>query len=158
MFLDTLMAQADAACNTCPAGTYCPQGTIEPLPCPIGYYCPSMAYAFDDVNIQRCPSGTYSGPYSLTSSTGCNTCPAGYTCLQAAFSGVVMSTMTQATEMISSMPVPCNPGYYNPNTGGTTCTQCPAGRPCPYYGMTTYEIGIFCAPGYYCPAGTKFPN
>lgn len=56
------------------------------------------------------------------------------------------------------MPVPCLPGTYKSNTGAGTCSLCPEKKPCPYYGLTTYEIGLFCAPGHYCPAGTRWPN
>jgi hypothetical protein len=77
--------------------------------------------------------------------------------------GIVAKTLNVSlsgikAEMVSIFPLPCLPGTYKATTGTGDCTQCPAGYPCPYYGSTTYELGLYCAPGYYCPVGSRFPN
>ena len=47
-------------------------------------------------------------------------------------------------------PIPCTLGYYNPNTGATSCsTLCPAGLACP---LPSYNIT--CEKGYYSYAGS----
>lgn len=75
------------------------------------------------------------------------------------YTGLVSLALNKTyVEMVSIFPKPCPPGSYKSTTGTGDCTTCPAGRPCPYYGSTTYELGLYCAPGYYCPAGTRFPN
>lgn len=73
-------------------------------------------------------------------------------------SGVVTGMISKTPEQINAMPKPCRPGYYKETTGSGYCVKCPAKKPCPYYGLTTYETGLYCAPGYYCPEGTRFPN
>ena len=108
-----------------------------------------------------CPIGTFSGPFSLSDPSQCRQCPAGYTCKPSttnAITGIVSLFKVSVPELIMPMPIPCNPGFYKANTGAGDCTPCPAGRPCPYYGLTTYEIGVFCEPGHYCPLQTSYPN
>jgi hypothetical protein len=129
------------------------------LKCPIGYYCPSGTTT-TTFNSRKCPDGTYSGPFSLKSVDQCRTCPAGFVCMQTSstINGIVKSTITDVIENANAMPIPCLPGTYKSNTGSGQCTKCRATKPCPYYGLTTDEIGIYCEPGYYCPQGTRFPN
>ena len=51
------MVGADA--NVCPEGSYCPQGTTEPI---------------------SCPKGSYSNQTALTAASECQDCPAGEFC------------------------------------------------------------------------------
>ena len=55
-----------------------------------------------------------SGKRSNGDHTACVDCEAGYSCSDA-----------------STAMTPCNPGYYQDGTGGSTCVQCPAGSQCP---------------------------
>jgi len=57
-------------------------------------------------------------------------------------------------------PTPCPVGKYNDLTGkeaSTDCLDCDGSHPCPYVGLTHKDVGLFCAPGHFCPAGTAGP-
>jgi hypothetical protein len=134
---------------------------VVPLKCPIGYYClENTTLDFDYFQTSKCPDGYYTGPFSIKEVRECNLCPAGHTCMKSlnSVSGVVTGMISKIPEQINAMPTPCKPGYYKETTGSGYCVKCPAKKPCPYYGLTTYETGLYCAPGYYCPEGTRFPN
>ena len=45
------------------------------------------------------------------------------------------------------MPLPCPPGYYNPNTKQNQCLACPAGKYCASFKMT---VGDDCLKGHFC--------
>eukprot|EP00347_Sterkiella_histriomuscorum_P024400 403331247 len=140
-FSTVYMGQTSAVCQTCPKGYYCPIGANYPVKCPTGYYCEAGQQSG---RANPCLSGTYSGIFSLYDISQCQTCPVGFYCPTA-----------------STLPKPCPKGTYNELTSRTSlaaCLNCPAQRPCPYYGQSTYENGLYCAHGNYCPAGTNFPN
>jgi hypothetical protein len=91
----------------CPAGYYCPSGTIAPIPCPVGTYQPNP------------------------SSTSCLTCPAGYYCDVLGIDDTVILTKTCAAGYV------CLSGAIIPNpTDGTTGYMCTPGNYCPA-GTTT---------------------
>lgn len=123
-------------CSICPAGTYCPVASTLPQVCPSGYYCPVNTEAYTSF---PCPAGTYSGAVTGLESVGdCLPCEPGHYC-----------------PVASILPTACDPGTWNPFTGGsiiTICQDCLAGWACPLPGM--YEMRFSCSPGYYCPAGT----
>ncbi len=63
-------------CSICPSGSFCNQPAMsQPTTCPAGYYCP-----LGTINPEPCPEGTYSGNVGLTDSKSCTTCPSGYYC------------------------------------------------------------------------------
>lgn len=57
----------------CPAGSYCPRQTGEPIACPRGTYCTEGS-----VRPVPCPGGTYSSVDKLPSIKGCHRVPPGY--------------------------------------------------------------------------------
>jgi hypothetical protein len=67
--------------NICPAGKYCPPGSITPTPCPIGTYGPSQG-ATDVTACIACPPGVFCSTTGLVAvpSTTTNNCAAGYYC------------------------------------------------------------------------------
>ena len=112
------------ACDSCPAGSYCPGGN----------------------NAVQCPAGTYC-PAGSSSATPCS---AGYSCSTAGLSSQTACGFTVASGYIWSNPRvdcttrQCSAGYYCPNS--TTESQCYNGEYCPS-GSTTRSD---CPAGYYC--------
>ncbi|GAB9469615.1 hypothetical protein Gpo141_00006888 [Globisporangium polare] len=124
------------ACRTCPAGSYCEQGSANPEPCPRGYFCLEGTNSVDQY---PCPAGTYSGPQTgLIVASQCLQCEVGSYCPEA-----------------SSTPQNCPAGTYNPNVGSAglhECLNCPPGWSCPQVGQSAFTDR--CVPGHYCPSGT----
>lgn len=140
-----MMQTTIGACETCPAGFYCPPNSPHPVRCPNGYACDANTGA--DLSTKKCPAGKYSGGFSLSDSANCLTCWDGYVCPEQ-----------------SAFPVPCDAGKIlttNPGTDASTdCTDHTANQPQPFYGIGSdrSDTGLYCAPGYMCPAGTKWPR
>lgn len=116
---------------SCPAGFYCPQGAVEPVPCTdAGFFCPAKSGA---------PSKVSQGYYSNPSRSMQAICPPGSFC-------------QEGVEYL------CPAGYYGSSPGLSTmdCSgMCPAGFYCPA-GTTAYtrfSCGI--SPAYYCPQGAS---
>jgi hypothetical protein len=70
------MLTSSSCSGSCPPGSYCPVGTIEPLLCPIGSYCP------DGVEKVPCPAGSYGDQEGLTNRDCSGKCQPGYYCPQ----------------------------------------------------------------------------
>ena len=62
-----------AQCRTCPAGWYCPEGSVWPLNCPAGQFCPNGTEFTPEF---PCPAGTFSNETTtmLSSSANCTAC------------------------------------------------------------------------------------
>lgn len=58
----TLTQESD--CADCQVGTYCPQGSTNPIDCPAGFYCASQKQVSGAQT--PCPTGTYSNATGLT--------------------------------------------------------------------------------------------
>ena len=129
-----------AECLNCPAGSHCPQASVDDrLQCPSGSYCPEAV-----TSPLQCDPGTFSGPVvGLKTSSQCFNCTAGNYCPAG-----------------SVDPRPCSPGTYNNRPRAHSqndCWPCPAGFACPNYG-TTLEKAVPCAQGHWCDAGTVNPD
>jgi len=85
----------------CPAGHYCPQGTVEPF---------------------ECPAGTFNPLTGQDAVGDCQACTAGFYCSSSGLTAVEGS---------------CAPGYY-----------------CPVGSKEIKPIGKYCAAGQYCPLGS----
>lgn len=124
------------ACRTCPAGSFCEQGSANSESCPRGYFCLEGTTSADQY---PCPAGTFSGPQTgLTVASQCLQCEIGSYCPEA-----------------SSTPQKCPAGMYNPNVGSAglhECLDCPPGWSCPQVGQSAFTDR--CVPGHYCPSGT----
>ena len=59
-------------CSVCPAGYFCPSGTIGPHvnPCPLGHYCPEQSS-----DAIPCPPGMYGNKPRAVSNSDCLQCP-----------------------------------------------------------------------------------
>ena len=67
------------SCDTCIAGYYCEQGTVDPMntPCPTGHYCPAGTQSALQY---PCDSGTYNPNSTQTSASACVECDPGKYC------------------------------------------------------------------------------
>lgn len=128
----------------CPEGFYCPEETGHPdsYPCPIGTYGPLTATAA-----------------GLTSSDGCEPCPATYFCPR---KGMKLSEVTDASKKYK-----CKDGYIcnegsSSETGSTLCpvdhwcvegvaTPCALGSYSRVEGLVSQDECILCPPGMVCP-------
>ena len=124
--------------NPCPAGYYCPAGTLYPMPCPAGKYS-KVTGRFELADCLPSPSGHYSinGSHEPT-----GLCNPGYYC---------------PLESTSPNQVPCPSRTYLPDYGGETveqCSPCTAGGYCPNEGNA---IPVVCPKGYYCVTGLDEP-
>ena len=139
--LDNATSLPDCSCpaanftgGRCWPGTYCPNGTANPLACTLGMYC---------------------GQYELESPTG--QCDAGYFCNGSAFRPDPPEGLCPPgyyCEQGSGTPTPCPAGTMsnvNGATNDTYCELCTAGYYCAGPADTNYTGP--CAAGYYCPPG-----
>ncbi|KAI8480901.1 hypothetical protein Bbelb_413740, partial [Branchiostoma belcheri] len=146
----------------CPAGFYCPAGTLYELGCEFGYYNPNpgqanctvcpVGYMCDQVNMTSpepcksghycpegvpspvpCPEGTYNNKSGLSTESECDDCLAGYYCAGPG----------------NSFPT----GTLRDTTGAASvseCHPCTAGSYCNSSGLSAAS-GL-CHAGYYCPS------
>jgi hypothetical protein len=171
----------------CPSGYYCPNtGTSDPDDttnfklCPVGYYCPKGT-----ISPIQCEAGYYSRSQGATSSSDCDACPAGYSCVggsnlpyttdplddtaswsqkcTAGYYCAAGSSSVTAAQCSRGYYCPtasvtqyaCLPGTYQGSAGQSSCDPCPAGYYCDGVDGTTYTT---CPKGFYCPSGTTFSN
>ena len=121
----------------CPAGSYCPEGTLLPVPCPN-----------DTLN-------EYEGAQSVFD---CGACPAGFECLE----GDPIPKPCPHGHYCprgDTAPIPCPRNRYRNQTAGSNvgdCSPCPAGFFCDDVGIVDYAP-YSCPPGRYCPGGEESP-
>lgn len=142
--------------DICPTGSYCPNGTVIPVPCPPGTYSP-LSGNQDISDCIACDVGFFClGGLAVVSGR----CASGYHCsvagqsradppLLACSSGYYCPAGTTA-------PLTCPPGTYQSATAQSSCLACPAGHFCDsglYGGVSDYSL-YPCPQGYYCPNGT----
>lgn len=168
----------DLCSGVCEAGTYCPAGTISPLPCPKGYYCPDGHAKYP------CPPGRYGSSTSLRSPLCTGLCDKGYYCPSKSTNskqikcpvGFYGDTLGLTSELCSGE---CLDGYYcsddqdnvSPTPSATKCRNakeyCPKGSASPilvdagYYTLGGSDDGsgrthqLICPKGTYCIDGIK---
>ena len=174
------------SCVSCPAGTWCNASattdpTADDLLCPAGHFCPNGT-----VTPEPCPAGTFRPYTGAKEPSECDACPAGRYCPAGSTSTIVCAAgkycPTNMTETVfgvtltvgSALEAVCPAGYYCPGgiggdaaglseggsllcTNGSFCavgvgspTVCGNGTYCPG-GSRAPQL---CPGGYYCPAGT----
>lgn len=144
--------------NPCPAGSYCPRGSILPTGCPKGTFGSSERYQ-NASQCEPCPAGKFCDGDRLTAPVG--DCLAGYFCYgiseernpNAKIYGDLCPSGKWCQAGTTS-PVNCSIGSFNPLMGATTidfCLSCPAGYYCEIEGLSA-PTGQ-CAEGYFCPNG-----
>ena len=142
--------------NICPTGSYCPEGSVHPVPCPIGTYS-NVSGLWNEEQCTPCTPGFYCDAPGIVEETGpcapkyfCSggaknafweECPAGYFCPPK-----------------STLPEPCPKGTFS-NTSGlleaVECFSCTPGMYCAESGLT--EPTGDCSTGYYCLKGSVSP-
>lgn len=116
----------------CHRGSFCPEGSREPLPCEAGSYQNMTGQATCSV----CPSRTMCSLGSIAPQP----CRAGYVCVAGS---------APATAM------PCLPGTFSNRTDLAStdeCEWCSPGKYCSVHGLTAPEGE--CAPGHFCRVGS----
>ena len=119
--------------DVCPAGHYCPLGTVLPISCPEGTFNDDRG-GTSSADRTSCTPGYYCAGTGNSHPTG--ECTAGYYCT----GGATVPTQYQVSAGHYSLAAAvqeeaCIQGYYQPNVGQSTCVDCPAGSFCPYTGM-----------------------
>ena len=131
----------DSTCSGfCPTGSYCPEGSITPIPCPSGTYgdstgltnhgctglCPHGHYCpAGSISGTPCPGGRYGSELGLSNENCSNICSYAYDSFQNIYSHYCA-------------PSSCEEGYYCPR-GSVSARQRP------------------CGAGYYCPKSSSAP-
>jgi len=133
----------------CPAGSYCPLGTVNPVPCTVGHYCPEGSST-----PLACPPGTYNNSTERYSLTQCLPCPSGKFCGSATSIPELCPIGTYCiggnTHAGGSIPpTPCDAGYYCDTTGMNAPTPCPRGTYSTTISAISMTTCISCAPGLY---------
>ena len=171
-----------SGCTACPAGNYCPLGSINPTNCSPGY-CNGATSGTSATSCLACAAGQY---VSTSGASACLPCPAGtYTSSTATTSCTLCpvgtySILTGGSALSSCLPCPA--GNFSNLTGQTSCTPCPVRNyqnltgqtsclPCPvgsYNAATGQANCILCLPGlwqnitgqltcFVCPKGMVQP-
>jgi hypothetical protein len=159
---------AGGANSSCPAGSYCPLGSVSPTPCPAGTYNPYNG-STSLSNCLSCPAGKYCSSPGLTAVSG--TCSAGYVCMVNATSATPTDGVTGRICPLgnycpagTTTALVCSPGNYCGATGlGAVSGPCNAGYLCQNnggvgavdpFGRTSFGGAIYpCPAGSYCLQG-----
>ncbi|XP_011927069.1 PREDICTED: SCO-spondin [Cercocebus atys] len=154
------LCPATATGGKCPAGSYCPEGSPEPMPCPPGSFCGTSGLSTPSGPCQAgyfCVEGA-SSPTPKDGVTGAP-CPPGYFCPAGShkpmpcpagtFSSLPEQTMLSACQS-------CPPGFYCKEAGlQAPSGQCPAGYYCDSSAGPIQDFSLYpCPRGHYCPLGT----
>lgn len=148
-----------ATCSLCPAGAYCSTTTTDNAPvnfkCPAGKWCP-----VGTINASTdCPSGFYC-PLATSKPLPCapgkkRTSPG----------GALPGDCSPSTEGYYTIPGSdndtglCEPGFYCPvGSTGPYAVPCPANTFMQIPGGASPANCLACLAGYYCALGTKVPH
>ena len=149
-----------SVCIPCPPGFVCPPGSSDSsTQCPYYSYC-----AQGTGTAPICPAGSYNtGNLGVTSSSGCNNCPAGSYCVD----GRISAQCAAGYLCTGSSPTPiptgsqlygsqCPAGSYCP-AGTGSAIACPLGKFNKLLGGRSITDCTDCSPGYYCVSGVPEP-
>ena len=126
-----------SACQPCPKGAYCLEGSAQPTTCPSGTYNPINNQKTLAACLQ-CTAGTYN---PLSGASACQPCPKGSYCLEG-----------------SAQPTKCPRGTYNPKNNQKTldaCLKCPKGTYNPGIGKESSSACLDCPVNEYNPGQGK---
>ncbi|KAL8432734.1 hypothetical protein Efla_004403 [Eimeria flavescens] len=122
----------------CPAGHYCPEGSVKPIPCPSGSVRQNTLGRWES-DCSICPAGFYCPYLSLVPEA----CPEGHFC-----------------PVGSSEPRRCLAGTFNPHKEGadtSACLLCFQGYLCSLEGIGDLGPEHQCPTGHYCLEGSQKP-
>ncbi|CAE7509525.1 unnamed protein product [Symbiodinium natans] len=129
--------------QTCPAGYFCPPGSIAQME-PEGtlsylspMQCTRLGIVCSEGSSNPMASDVMAGPgeYVAFDNSGVLPCPVGMSCPGGTF----------------SIPQPCPPGQYQVSSGAPACSTCTAGTICPGFGSALPQL---CVPTTICPWAT----
>ncbi|XP_032352703.1 multiple epidermal growth factor-like domains protein 6 [Camelus ferus] len=154
------LCPATATGGKCPAGSFCPRGSPEPMPCPPGYFCATSGLSTPSGPCQGgyfCAEGAAS-PAPEDGLTG-GPCPPGTFCPAASCRPTPCPAGTFSSLPEQTMPSACQacpPGFYCKEAGlQAPSGQCPAGYYCDSSAGPIQDFSLYpCPQGYYCPLGT----
>jgi hypothetical protein len=173
------------SCGTCPAGKYCPNGSVLPTSCPPGKYC-ATGSAFptgcpdgfscppNSTQPTPCPSGTFCSNGSEVPSV----CPAGTYCPSQSTVPMLcpLGTFADPNSTINRSAIQvacqnCPRGYFGADSSRLSCEKCFQGYLCfgasdsRIYGTTrgnpldlALDGGVICPVGQFCPEGSYSPS
>ncbi|XP_044928344.1 SCO-spondin isoform X2 [Mustela putorius furo] len=154
------LCPATATGGKCPSGSFCPEGTPEPIPCLPGSFCATSGLSTPSGPCQAgyfCAEGAVS-PAPEDGLTGAP-CPPGTFCPAAShrptpcpvgtFSSLPEQTMPSACQV-------CPRSFYCKEAGlQAPSGQCPAGYYCDSSAGPIQDFHLYpCPQGYFCPLGT----
>ena len=165
--------------SACPSGSMLNLGEATTIHCPLGWWVPPSPFALPPMNFTGCPYQCAAGHFGNTSQeksatcTGeCNGggeyCPAGTAQPLLCPAGTYLPV--KVAGLVEESCIPCAPGAYNPDEGGTRCLTCPAGKlsesvrstecsDCPSGGFCSAEGAASLRQTFTpCPAGTFNPD
>lgn len=131
--------------SRCPAGSYCPEGTPNPIECPAGTYLSNTSDSWPGRYICDCIHCA-PGEMCKVGSPEPEPCPQGYFCLGTYASSLdpLVDCASNTSCGVYSLPTPCPGGTYNPLMNQTTLVSCLPCGAVPFTGVVEYQ-------GYYCP-------
>ena len=141
----------------CPAGSYCPEATIDPIECELGTFNPLVGQTSSVC--QECLPGKMCDSSLEGRQTG-KDCPAGFYCLSNTKQESEMKDCPPGAfcKVNSSSAHLCEVGTFNPdkNNADEKCSDCTGGSFCFERGLSAPNGP--CSPGYYCPEGKNLDD
>ena len=165
--------------SSCPSGSMLVLDVATTFHCPLGWWVRSLPMVLPPMNFAGCPNKCAAGHFGNTSQEQSATCtgecddggvycPAGSAqprpCPAGAYLPVGVAGLAEES------CIPCAPGAYNPDQGGTRCLTCPAGKlsesvrstecsDCPSGGFCSAEGAASLRQTFTpCPTGTFNPD
>ena len=151
--------------SSCPSGSsMLDLGQRTTIYCSRGSWVPPLPLSLPPMNFTDCPYQCAAGRFGNTSHEtdytctgecdgGGEYCPTGTAqplpCPAGTYLPVGVAGLLEAS------CIPCAPGAYNPDEGGTRCLTCPAGKLSETVRSTKCHE---CMPGSYCPEGASAPR
>ena len=123
--------------SACPKGNMLNLAKATAIYCPLGLWIPPSPLSLPPMNFTGCPYQCAAGHFGNTSqetdytcSGECNGggkyCPTGTTQPLACPAGTYLPVGVAG--LLEASCIPCAPGAFNPDEGGTRCLTCPAGK------------------------------
>nr|XP_006821767.1 PREDICTED: uncharacterized protein LOC100369099 [Saccoglossus kowalevskii] len=139
--------------DICPAGSYCPEGSPEPIDCPAGTYQPDPMKSSPS-DCLPCTPGYFCNGTGLSDVSGF--CYEGFYCIGSASSPTPRDGVTgdicppgSYCEEGSPSHTYCSNGTYMNHSMASECYDCPPGSYC-----VNRDRADPCPPGLFCPAKT----
>jgi len=166
------MTEADYPNFPCQDGYLCGTGSESSTgtaDCPKDKYCIAGVATY-------CPAGYYSTVTGLRAESECTACSPGkicpsysvgiYDCVEGYFCpGLIIDEDDMTICPVgnycpsgSPLPLMCEPGYYQDDTGANKCKVCTQGNYCPTSGLDAPTSCATAHEMFYCPTGSIYPQ